>query len=115
MTFSVASVKKQPQVRRYRTRVYVWIKDLNLQQYFVARQEGFASPHETYRKEVLKDAFLQSGIASDAEDAQSLANAIEWSEYAGCRTCPCSPGFILSRSLGFDLHIEAKLDEQQVA
>lgn len=35
-----------------------------------------------------------------------IVGPLRWSAKAGCRTCPCSPGFILPPDTGKSIHVE---------
>lgn len=105
MSLSITSVKTTEQRRLCRTRVYVDMKDHTVLDSLIERMEGTEPPHEEYRK-VLADAFIESKITKERKYAEILAQRATWSIHAGCRQCPCSPGFVLPQSFGVDIFVK---------
>lgn len=67
-----------------KTRVYIFIKDENILANIENRKNR---PYSTYRKEVMPKVLEALKLPVDTK--------IKWSQYAGCTSCPCSPGFII--------------------
>lgn len=59
------------------SRVYVWPEGESIMENLLNRRNR---PYKEYRKLLADQAFMQNA---------------RWSQHAGCRMCPCSPGFIL--------------------
>jgi hypothetical protein len=60
--------------------------------------ERHSRPYRLYRQEVLPLVWEQLGI-----DPATVR--VRWDQYAGC-TCPCSPGFVVTRGYaGRDLSV----------
>jgi hypothetical protein len=77
------------------TRVYVSPKNQTLGEQMATRR---ASPSATFKRLV----------------QQELANAgytgkVRYSRYAGCKMCPCSPGFVLETNLDQDFPVDVWL------
>lgn len=77
------------------TRVYVWPKGQNIWENLMARG---SEPYKAYKPLVEKEL----------HDA-GYTGKIRWDRHAGCKMCPCSPGFVLETQLDYsnpvDVHI----------
>lgn len=67
------------------TRVYVWPKNENILENLTNRQNR---PYKEYKRLVEKEL----------EDA-GYECKVRWSQKAGCKMCPCSPGFVLDKTI----------------
>lgn len=77
-------------------RMYFWPKNESVMENFANRHNR---PVDEYRKlipDVLKQVF---------EVPQTYR--ARWNRFAGCRMCPCSPGFVVSGLTGteYDIHV----------
>ena len=86
---------------RQKPRVYFWPEGENVLENLANRT---TRPHKEYRK-LLPDVLLAAQAQVVGSDL-SAAKA-SWSKHAGCRMCPCSPGFVLdgARGFPFDIHV----------
>ena len=67
-------------------RIYIYPKGESiLENFFFGRHNR---PYKMYRKHILPTVFEQLGWPADTK--------VRWSTKAGCRMCPCSPGFIVT-------------------
>lgn len=67
-------------------RIYIYPKDESiLDNFFFGRRNR---PYQMYRKHILPTVFDELGWPADTK--------VRWSTKAGCRMCPCSPGFIVT-------------------
>lgn len=81
--------------RQVLPRIYVFPKGETVLEHLVERH---SRPYSLYRKEVLPEVWAQLGI-----DPATVK--VRWDQYAGC-SCPCSPGFIVTRGYtGKDLSV----------
>lgn len=92
----IAEIEHKPE-RRYqrntKTRIYVWPKGETLIENLENRK---SRPYDLFRKQVIPTVLAQLGVDASTK--------IRWSQYAGC-SCPCSPGFVLDKRLGKDVHV----------
>lgn len=73
-----------------KTRIYVTAKDWNLMDDFLDRiNTGGKQALELHRM-IRKDGSLARLLAS-----LDITGKARWSRYAGCSSCPCSPGFVI--------------------
>lgn len=83
-----------PRQSNSRPRIYISIDGETLAQNLRDRRDR---PYSVYKKEVLPKLFRLLGI-NPAK--------VSWSQKAGCRMCPCSPGFVVqSRDIPYDIHV----------
>ena len=83
-----------PRSSNSRPRIYVHIDGETLHQNLQDRRDR---PYTIYKKEVLPKLFRLLGIN---------APKVSWSQKAGCRMCPCSPGFIVPNyDIPYDIHV----------
>lgn len=60
-------------------------------------------PHSEYRK-IAGDIFEQLGLDPKMK--------FHWDQYAGCASCPCSPGFVLEGDFNHDIFVDYALPSQ---
>ncbi len=70
------------------SRIYVFVGGESLLQNMENRT---VRPYTLYKQEVLPELVELGHLAKD--------DRFRWSQKAGCTMCPCSPGFIVSRTL----------------
>lgn len=88
------------------SRIFVWPKGEGLMDNL---QNRHGRPHDLYQK-ALPEIKRQAGIPESAE--------FHWDPSAGCKMCPCSPGFVSSNHHGSEVHSEVSspdLDVQKEA
>ena len=91
-----------------RSRVYCWPKGESILQNFIV---GRRTRPETQLRKVMPEILKQAAVVAGVELNPELLENFSFSSYAGCSTCPCSPGFILSGLLtdkdgkGCDVHV----------
>lgn len=69
-------------------RIYIHIKDENILQNFMRRDKGVRLTPNAYRQAGIIAMVLEKlGLPADTK--------VRWSSRAGCKSCPCSPGFIV--------------------
>ncbi len=79
----------------HRARVYV---DLDGESVLENLRNRRDRPYSVYKKEVLPTLFRLLGLP--------VATKMSWSQKAGCRMCPCSPGFVVqSRDIPYDVWV----------
>ena len=92
----IAKVQVGEQHGKYsKTRIYVHLTGETLRANLSNRR---ARPHTVYRKEVLPKLFTQLGWNPDTK--------VKWSQYAGCSSCPCSPGFVVDNVYGRNIWVD---------
>lgn len=83
-----------PRTSNSRPRIYVNPEGETLRENMRNRRER---PYSIYKKEVLPQLFRVLGITPPK---------VSWSQKAGCRMCPCSPGFIVPNyDVPYDIHV----------
>lgn len=83
-----------PRESNSRARIYVHIEGETLRQNLRDRRDR---PYNVYKTEVLPKLFRLLGINPEK---------VSWSQKAGCRQCPCSPGFVVqSRDIPYDVWV----------
>lgn len=92
------------QTKQKQSRIYVWPAGETIIQNLVNRR---IRPFDEYRKVVIEELKKRNVQVSDIR--------LRWSKHAGCRMCPCSPGFIVDGYDPFlhgkDLHIVVEGDD----
>ncbi len=83
-----------PRMANSRPRIYIHPEGETLVDNLHNRRER---PYSVYKKEVLPKLWRLLGVA---------APKVSWSQKAGCRMCPCSPGFVVPNyDLPYDVHV----------
>ena len=89
---------KRSERRTAKTRVYFFHDDETIMDQFMNRHDR---PYRAYRA-MLPQIFEQVDLLKQGTKAR-------WSQYAGC-SCPCSPGFIIDNSYGYDVFVHIDND-----
>lgn len=84
-----------------KTRVYVFHDGESVLEGFGNRT---ARPNKVYRKEVMPDVL--DALLLETEGGWVNPNhKFDWSKWAGCSMCPCSPGFVMQAHWGYEVFV----------
>lgn len=79
-----------------RTRIYFWLKEYNPIEE-ITTGVRWSKPYKEFKRH-MREVFEKLELTYPGD------NVFHWSQKAGC-SCGCSPGFIMDRNLGFDIHV----------
>jgi hypothetical protein len=84
-----------------KTRIYFWLdKESVIEGLFKRRSR----PHLQYAK-FIPEVMKFEVISSDMKKVYHFHPRYRWSQSAGCKVCPCSPGFIMGFIGSHDIHV----------
>lgn len=78
-----------------KTRAYIFIENEDIISNLTNRKQR---PYTSYRKEIMPKVLEALKLPVDTK--------IKWSQYAGCTSCPCSPGFIIEGSYSQEVYVK---------
>lgn len=82
-----------------KTRIYINEKEMSLIENIMTRK---LRPYTIYRKEFLPNIIEQLNLPKDTK--------VKWSQFAGCTSCPCSPGFIVEGDFEKEVFVSVSMD-----
>ena len=85
------------------TRIYIFPADESVFENFGNRTNR---PHELYAQHVMPTVLDALGLRADVR--------FTWSVNAGCRMCPCSPGFIIFPADSRDVYVTVSGDDARL-
>lgn len=80
------------------SKVFFWPETFTLDEHLDGR---FKRPYERLRMR-MRSVWR---LADIPQEEWPRTREVKWSQKAGCSVCPCSPGFIVARRWGYDLHV----------
>jgi hypothetical protein len=82
-----------------RSKVFFWDADFDPHQHLQRRTH---LPYEMFRQSLLPRVWDVMGFVGADRPSRYESR---WAQKAGCSNCDCSPGFIVDRRWGYDLHV----------